>query len=98
MCFVTFLRFTFGTTPADLLVASIAAKPILIYILAHIQAMVGLETGMECAAASQYVTGHVHAVFVSLVNTTPISYLTKQIHVLFFSDFAEGQVSVQCLI
>ena len=42
--------------------------------------------------------GHVHAVFVSLVNTTPISYLTKQMHVLFFSDFAEGQVSVQWLI
>ena len=33
-----FYRFTFDTTPADLLVASMEAEPFLIYVLAHIQA------------------------------------------------------------
>ena len=33
------LRFTCGSTPADLLAASMVAEPFLIHILAHVQAL-----------------------------------------------------------
>ena len=49
--FSGFLRFTSGATPADLL----AAKLFLIHILTYIQALMGLESGIECAAAGQRV-------------------------------------------
>ena len=74
MCFVAFLRFTSGATPADILDASMATKPILIHILAHIQAMVGLESGMECAAASQ----HRSANRVYLKNLPELAYPDEQ--------------------
>ena len=45
--------FTFGVTPADLEVPNMAAKQFLIYILAHMRALVGLEYGIKGAAASQ---------------------------------------------
>ena len=46
-----FLRFTSGVTPTDLMVARKVAKPYLIHILAYIQALVGLESGIEHATA-----------------------------------------------
>ena len=45
-----FHRFTFGVTPTQLLMVNIATKPFLIHILAHIQALVGLEPRMKCMA------------------------------------------------
>ena len=46
-----FLRFTYGATPTDLLVASMAAEPFLsMYLYTCIQALVGLEPGIECVA------------------------------------------------
>ena len=44
-----FLRFTSGLTSADFL----AARDILIHLLAHVQALVGLESGIEHTAAQQ---------------------------------------------
>ena len=49
-----FFRFISGATPADLLVASMAAKPF--HPHTCIQALVGLESRIQHAAASQYVT------------------------------------------
>ena len=45
-----FLRFTSGATPADLLVAMHS------FVLAHAQALVGLESRVKCVTASQCVT------------------------------------------
>ena len=40
-------------TLADLLVTSVVAGPFLIYVLEHVQALGGLESGIEHEAASQ---------------------------------------------
>ena len=47
-----FFRFTSCAT----LVALLVAKPFLIHVLAHVQALVGHKSGIEHAAASQRVT------------------------------------------
>ena len=54
LTFVLHLRFTSGLTPANLLVASMEAKSF--YPHTCIQALVGLESRIKCAAASQHVT------------------------------------------
>ena len=47
-----------GATPAYFLPASKVVKPFLIHILAHVQALVGLEPRMDSAIASHHVTEH----------------------------------------
>ena len=48
------LKFTSGVTPANLMVASMAAKPF--HLCTCIQALVGLESRIKCAAAWQHAT------------------------------------------
>ena len=51
-----FLRFTSSVTPADPLAASMAAKSFQPHTCTCIQTLVGLESGIKRAAASQHVT------------------------------------------
>ena len=48
-----FVRLSSVVTLADLLVTSVVAGTFLIYVLEHVQALVGLESGIEHEAASQ---------------------------------------------
>ena len=47
LCAMIFLRFTFFVTPADLLMVSLVAESFVIQVPAHIQALVGLGSGIE---------------------------------------------------
>ena len=51
-----FLRFTSGATPADLLAISMAVELFHPHTCTCIQALVGIKSGMKCAAASQNVS------------------------------------------
>ena len=49
-------QITSGAIPTDLLVTSMGTKSFLIHVLAHIQALVGLQCGIELVTVSQRVT------------------------------------------
>ena len=51
-----FIRLSSVVTLADLLVTSVVAGTFLIYVPEHVQALVGLESGIEHEAASQTLT------------------------------------------